>query len=309
MEFLAAQRVGKSCRSKTSLWYAQMQMIQLFAKPVAEKKRERIRERIKDFAGKYNRLPQLAVVLVGEDPASMIYTRKKGEAAAELGMKHQTILLPATSRPDEVKKVVDLLNHDKTVDGILIQRPLPKGFHEEEVLYWISPEKDVDAFHPENAGRLFLGLPCFQPCTPSGVMALLEHYNIDPSGKIAVVIGRSSIVGKPMGALLLQANATVFQCHSKTPDLKKWTSQADILVVAAGKAGLVDSSFVKPGAVVIDVGVHRNAEGKVVGDVRYESVAAVASAVSPVPGGVGPMTITILLENTITAAENKYRKP
>ena len=278
-------------------------MIQLLAKPVAEKKQNQIRERIQKFVSRHQRAPQLAVVLVGEDPASVIYTRKKGETAVQLGMKHQTIRLPETSTPEEVRKVVDGLNSDPSIDGILIQRPLPKGFIEEEVLYWVSPEKDVDAFHPENAGRLFLGLPCFQPCTPSGVMALLEHYHMNPAGKIACVIGRSSIVGKPMAALLLQANATVFQCHSKTPDLKKWTTQADLLIVAAGKMQMVDRTYVKPGAVVIDVGVHRNSAGKVVGDVLAEEVAPIVSALSPVPGGVGPMTITVLMENTITAAE------
>lgn len=278
-------------------------MKKLLAKPVAEKILDEVQRRTTTFMQKCRRAPKLAVVLVGEDPASVIYTRKKGEAAVANGMQHETIRLPATSTPAEVKSVVDGLNQDPKIDGILIQRPLPRGFIEEEVLYWVSPDKDVDAFHPENAGRLFLGLPCFQPCTPAGIMALLQYYEISVAGKLACVIGRSSIVGKPMESLLLQADATVIHCHSKTPHLRDMSRQADILVAAAGKIGLFDRSYVREGAVVIDVGIHRNAEGKVVGDVLFDDVAPIASAITPVPGGVGPMTIAILLQNTIRAAE------
>jgi methylenetetrahydrofolate dehydrogenase (NADP+)/methenyltetrahydrofolate cyclohydrolase len=283
-------------------------MIKLFGKPVAEKIQQNVKDRTKKFIQKYQRPPHLSVVLVGDDPASVIYTRRKGEAATSLGMTHQTLTLPHSSTPEHVKAVVDQLNQDPKVDGILIQRPLPKGFREEEVLYWVSPEKDVDAFHPENAGRLYLGLSAFQPCTAAGIMELLRNYNIDPRGKIACVVGRSSIVGKPMASLLLQADATVVHCHSKTPNLADVTRQADILIVAAGKLGLIGATHVKKGAVVIDVGMHRTSEGKVTGDVLMESVAKVASAMSPVPGGVGPMTIAVLMENTIRAAELRENK-
>jgi len=278
-------------------------MIKLLAKPVAESIQKQVRERTQTFIKQFQRAPKLSVVLVGQDPASVIYTTKKGQTAVTLGMEHETITLSAQATPAQVKTIIDQLNLNPNVDGILIQRPLPKGFNEEEVLYWVAPEKDVDAFHPLNAGKLFLGLPAFQPCTPSGVMALLQYYKIDPAGKTACIIGRSSIVGKPMAALLLKADATILHCHSKTRDLPSITRQADILIVAAGKMGMIDSTFVRDGAVVIDVGVHRNAEGKVVGDVIFDDVAPKASAITPVPGGVGPMTISILMRNTITAAE------
>lgn len=277
----------------------------LLAKPVAESIQNQLRERVARFKQKHGRTPKLTVILVGEDPASVIYTRKKGETAVALGMEHETISLPKASKPEQVKETVARLNLDPKVDGILIQRPLPKDFKEDDVLYWVSPEKDVDAFHPENTGKLVLGLPCLQPCTPAGIMALLKYYQINPAGKTACVIGRSSIVGKPMASLLLKADATVIQCHSRTSDLKSLSRQAEILVVAAGKPGLIDGSYVREGAVVIDVGVHRNAEGKVVGDVQFENVAPRASAITPVPGGVGPMTISILMENTVTAAETR----
>lgn len=280
-------------------------MIKLSGKPVAESILEDVRTRTQRFLQKNGRSPHLAVVLVGSDPASVIYTRKKGETALSLGMTHQTVTFSEQSTPPEVKAIVDQLNHDPKVDGILIQRPLPKHFVEEEVLYWVAPEKDVDAFHPINAGKLYLGLPALQPCTPSGVMQMLKHYQIDPSGKVACVIGRSSIVGKPMASLLLQSNATILHCHSKTPNLRQMTQQADILVVAAGKMGMIDESYIREGAVVIDVGIHRTAEGKVVGDVQFDSVAKRASAMTPVPGGVGVMTIAILMQNTIWAAENR----
>ena len=277
----------------------------LTSKPVVEKLHSHTSERVGRFKSAYGRAPRLSVVLVGEDPASVIYTSKKGEAASRLGIENETIKLSVTSTPAEVKAVVDRLNSDARVDGILIQRPLPKGFEEEEVLYWVNQEKDVDAFHPTNTGRLSLGLPCFKPCTPAGVMELLEFYKIPLKGKIACVIGRSSIVGKPMASLLLQADATLLHCHSKTPDLPSISRQADILIVAIGKSEFVDASFVKPGAVVIDVGMNRNAEGRLVGDVAYAAVSRVASAITPVPGGIGPMTIAMLLQNTVWAAEQR----
>ena len=280
-------------------------MLVIAAKPVVETINENLKKRVEQFRKDHKRVPRLAVILVGNDPASTIYTRKKGESALAVGMEHETIQLPASASQSEVKAVVDGLNANPNVDGILIQRPLPKVFKEEETVYWVSPEKDVDAFHPINTGRLSLGLPCLKPCTPSGVMELLAHYKIDPAGKLACVIGRSSIVGKPMAALLLHANATVLQCHSKTPNLSQVCAQAEILIVAAGKPGLVDASYVRTGAVVIDVGIHRNTEGKIVGDVVYDEVAKKASAITPVPGGVGPMTIAMLLSNTLQAAESR----
>jgi methylenetetrahydrofolate dehydrogenase (NADP+)/methenyltetrahydrofolate cyclohydrolase len=282
-------------------------MKSLIAKPVVEELQKDIQTRTAAFRAKTGRAPKLSVILVGEDAASQIYTSKKRETALKLGMESEVIVMPATSTPGDVKAVVDRLNADAAVDGILIQRPLPRSFSEEEVVYWVLPEKDVDAFHPESTGRLVLGLPTFRPCTPAGVMEILKHYGIDPAGKIAGVIGRSSIVGKPMASLLLQANATVLQAHSRTPDLKAITTQADILVVAIGKAQMIDESYVKPGAVVIDVGIHRTAEKKVVGDCDFDSISKRASQATPVPGGVGPMTISVLLQNTIASAERKGR--
>lgn len=278
-------------------------MLVLKALPVLEQIRSNVRTRSLAFQAKSGRKPKLAVVLVGNDPASVIYTTKKGDAALAAEMEHISIKFPETAKPEEVFAALQKLNNDPTVDGILIQRPLPASFKEEEVLYWVKPEKDVDAFHPENTGRLVLGLPCFRPCTPAGVLEILDHYKIPIEGKIACVVGRSSIVGKPMAALLLNRHATVLHVHSKTKDLRSITTQADILVVAAGKMGLIDATFIKPSATVIDVGIHRTPQNKVVGDVNFDSASSVASALTPVPGGVGPMTISILLQNTVFAAE------
>jgi methylenetetrahydrofolate dehydrogenase (NADP+) / methenyltetrahydrofolate cyclohydrolase len=278
-------------------------MLKILAKPVVDAILIQVKTRVDVFVERTGRRPKLAVVLVGEDPASEIYTRKKGEDAVAVGMEHESVKLPANCSPIEVRAIVQRLNEDPNVDGILIQRPLPKGFREEEVLYWVTPEKDVDAFHPVNAGRLTLGLPAFAPCTPAGVMELLRHYGIDPAGKIACIIGRSSIVGKPMASLLLQAHATVMICHSRTPDLASLSRQADIVVAAIGKPEFIRAEHIREGAVVIDVGINRKADGKLVGDVAYDEVALKASAITPVPGGVGPMTRAILIQNTIWAAE------
>ena len=280
-------------------------MITLSSKPVVAALREDTAARAQKFKARYGRVPRLAVVLVGEDPASVIYTTRKGEAAVAAGLEHETIRLPASETPRNVREAVEKLNRDPAVDGILVQRPLPRSFNEEEVVYWVAPEKDVDAFHPENAGRLFLGLAAFQPCTPSGVMEILKYYKIPVAGKIACVIGRSSIVGKPMAALLLKADATVLQCHSRTPNLAAITKQAEILVVAAGKPRMIGAEHVRDGAVVIDVGMHRDPAGKVFGDVRFDEVSPKCSAITPVPGGVGPMTIAVLLRNTVLAAERR----
>ena len=280
-------------------------MQKLLAKPVAESIRTEVSERSQKFTLRYGRAPKLSVILVGDDPGSVIYTKKKGEMAVQLGMSHETLHFPADISPSEVKKAVDALNSDPLVDGILIQRPLPAQFNEKDVLYWIRPEKDVDAFHPVHAGELLLGLPTLMPCTPSGIMELLRFYQIDPSGKVSCIIGRSSIVGKPMASLLLNAHSTIIHCHRQTPRMKELTRKADLLIVAAGQRALIDASYVKPGAAVIDVGIHRLPTGGITGDVQFESVAPIASAITPVPGGVGPMTIAMLMKNTIQAAEQR----
>ncbi len=278
-------------------------MIPLLAKPVTIQIYDDIRERVKIFIQKQNRKPKLAVIIVGKNPASLIYTTKKGEMAEKLGMEHETFAFPSTATPLEVKLKIDQLNQDSTIDGILIQRPLPLQFLETEVLYWIHPEKDVDAFHPLHAGKLALQLATFLPCTPAGIMMLLKYYQISLVGKRACVLGRSSIVGKPIATLLLQANATLIHCHRHTSDLRMWTRQADLLIVAIGQKQWIDRSYIQKGAVVIDVGIHPNPPHSIVGDVLFEEVATVASALTPVPGGVGPLTIAMLMKNTILAAE------
>lgn len=280
-------------------------MVQMLAKPVAEQVQLSVKARAARFKERTGRSPHLAVVLVGENPGSLIYVRRKGEMCDRLGIRHQTLSFSENLKPDQVKEAVERLNKNDLIDGILIQRPLPRNFPENDVVYWVAPEKDVDAFHPMNAGRLFLGLPSIRPCTPWGIMELLKFYNIEPSGKVACVIGRSSIVGKPMASLLLQANASLLLCHSKTPRLESLVKQADLVVAAVGKPGLITASFVRDGAVVIDVGINRRADGKVVGDVAYDEVAPKVSAITPVPGGVGPMTIAMLLQNTVQAAEDR----
>jgi methylenetetrahydrofolate dehydrogenase (NADP+)/methenyltetrahydrofolate cyclohydrolase len=282
-------------------------VILLSAKPVTEALSIKTRARVDAFRAKHGRAPKLVVVLVGEDPASVIYTTHKGKAATAAGMEHETVKLAATSSAADVRAVVKKLDADPNVDGILIQRPLPPSFREEEVVYWISPAKDVDAFHPENTGKLSLGLPCLQPCTPSGIVAMLDHYKIHLRGKLACVIGRSSIVGKPMAALLLRRDMTILHCHSKTPNLAAISSQADVVVAAIGKAELIGPEHIKEGAVVVDVGMNRLATGKLVGDVAFDAVSGKASAITPVPGGVGPMTIAWLLQNTVQAAEMREK--
>ena len=280
-------------------------MLQLFAKPVVESVQREVSDRVNRFKAKHGRSPGLAVVLVGEDPASVIYTTRKGEAAFSVGIHHETHRFSAEMSPSQVLAAVQKLNKDPKIDGILIQRPLPKQFDSEPTLYWVDPAKDVDCFHPTNVGKLSVGLPGLRSCTPMGIMKILEHYKIPVAGKRACVIGRSNIVGKPIAALLLEADATVLHCHSRTKDLASITRQAEILVVAAGKPGLIGKDHIAPGAVVIDVGIHRNSAGKVCGDVDAAEISGVASAFTPVPGGVGPMTIAMLLSNTVTAAEHR----
>lgn len=247
--------------------------------------------------------PGLGVVQVGADPASKVYVRNKIRACAEVGLRSEHILLPQDATESLLLERVRLLNSDAQVHGILVQLPLPRGFSVERVIEMIAPEKDVDGFHPCNLGLLVAGRPGFVPCTPLGVMKLLDHEAIVIDGSHAVVVGRSNIVGKPMALLLLQRNATVTICNSRTPDLGAVTRQADILVAAAGRPGLVTAGMVKRGAVVIDVGINRLANGKLVGDVDFPGVLGIASRITPVPGGVGPMTIAMLLENTLRAAE------
>lgn len=249
--------------------------------------------------------PGLAVLQVGEDPASKAYVRNKVKACGELGLYSRHIELPAGTSESALLERIAALNEDPRVHGILVQLPLPREISSEHVLEAIAPDKDVDGFHPVNVGLLATGHPRFVPCTPLGILRLLEHERIDPAGRHAVVVGRSNIVGKPMALLLLQKDATVTICHSKTPDLGAVTRQGDILVVAAGKSKLVTGAMARRGAVVIDVGINRLPDGRIGGDVDFQSMQGVASLVTPVPGGVGPMTIAMLLENTVLAAERQ----
>lgn len=250
--------------------------------------------------------PGLAVILVGEDPASQIYVKNKGLGCAQVGIHSQTIRLPQTATQQELEAQIDRLNADAAIHGILVQLPLPAGLDETAALARIAPEKDVDGFHILNAGKLFTGQEGVVACTPKGAMEMIRRTGISLTGKEAVVIGRSNIVGKPMAMLLLQQHATVTLCHSRTQHLAEHTRRADILVAAVGKPRFITADMVKPGAVVIDVGINR-VDGKVVGDVDFDAVKEVASWITPVPGGVGRMTITMLLENTIEAAERMVK--
>lgn len=246
--------------------------------------------------------PGLAVIIVGEDPASKVYVRNKERACEECGFYSEKYALPEETTQEELLGLIDELNHNPHIDGILCQLPVPKHIDEQAIIDAISPEKDVDAFHPINVGKIMVGNFDFLPCTPAGVMQLLEEYEIDPNGKNCVVIGRSNIVGKPMAMLLLHKNGTVTICHSRTKNLKEICAQADILVAAVGKADFVTADMVKEGAVVIDVGMNRK-DGKLCGDVAFDEVNEKASYLTPVPGGVGPMTITMLMKNTLKAAK------
>lgn len=270
----------------------------LDGKAVSEKRLELLKEMIEE-SGLY---PRLATVIVGEDPASQMYVRMKHRACEQVGIGSIGIDLPADASTERVLEVVVKLNNDPDINGILVQLPLPPGVDTGRVINAIAPNKDVDGFHPCNIGRLFSGDPLFAPCTPQGIMTILEEYRIPIAGKHAVVIGRSIDVGRPMAALLLNADATVTICHSKTGDLKEEARRADILVSAVGKAKFVGPDMVKEGAAVIDVGINHDEDGKLCGDVDFEAVKDVAGAITPVPGGVGPMTIATLMENTFKAA-------
>lgn len=253
-------------------------------------------------------VPGLAVILVGDNAASKTYVSNKQKTCESLGMHSKLLSFESTLTERELIDTIQSLNNDKEINGILVQLPLPKHITEAAVLSAISPDKDVDGFHPTNVGKMFLGQETFLPCTPYGVMKLLEHTGIELAGKHAVVVGRSHIVGKPMGQLLLQKDATVTYAHSKTPDLKAITRQADILVVAVGIVNLITADHIKDGAVIIDVGMNRNDNNRLCGDVDFASVQPKSSFITPVPGGVGPMTITMLMENTVQSAENKLRQ-
>lgn len=246
-------------------------------------------------------VPGLVVILVGEDPASQVYVRNKERSALAAGFKSEVVRVPASISEDELLELIERYNQDDVWHGILVQLPLPAHISEEKVLLAIDPDKDVDGFHPTNMGKFWSGHPVMIPSTPAGIMEMFKEYQIDLEGKTALVIGRSNIVGKPMAQLLLDANATVTIAHSRTKNLAELARQADILVVAIGRGHFVTKEFVKPGAVVIDVGMNRDENGKLIGDVKYDEVAEVASHITPVPGGVGPMTITMLMEQTFEA--------
>ncbi len=276
-------------------------------KETSKNLRQRIRQATEELKEKTGVCPGLAVILVGDDPASQIYVRNKKKACDEVGFLSREYRLPGETSEQELLDLIDQLNQDEAIHGILVQLPVPRHIDDKKVIARISPKKDVDAFSFENVGRIMTGEFDFVPCTPAGIMELLEAYGISPEGKRAVVIGRSNIVGKPMALLLLHQNATVTICHSRTQNLKEICRQADILVAAVGKARFVTEDMVKPGAVVIDVGMNRDENG-LCGDVDFEKVSPKASYITPVPGGVGPMTITLLMKNTLTAARNAAKK-
>lgn len=276
-------------------------------KQVAARCREELKRQIAALRAR-GIIPGLAVILVGEDPASQVYVRNKHRACEELGIHSEQYTLSADTDRQTLLDLITELNGREEIDGILVQLPLPGHLDEKEILSAIDPAKDVDSFHPQNVGRLVIGDYFFAPCTPSGILTLIDSAGVDLTGKECVVIGRSNIVGKPMALMLLHRNATVTVCHSKTRDLPSVTRRADVLISAVGKAGFVTADMVKPGAVVIDVGMNRNQAGKLCGDVDFESVSRVAGYLTPVPGGVGPMTITMLLRSTVLSAQNRRKK-
>ncbi len=278
-------------------------------KAISKEVRAEIATDVIEFKKKHNRVPGLAVIIVGSDPASQVYVRNKKKACEEVGFYSQSYELPDNTTQDELIELVEKLNCDEKIHGILVQLPLPEHIDETAVLHRINPQKDVDAFHPYNVGKIMIGNHDLLPCTPAGVMVLLQRSGVEISGKNCVVIGRSNIVGKPMAMLLLRANGTVTICHSRTRNLKEICLKADILVASVGKPEFVRGDMVKEGAAVVDVGINRTSDGKLVGDVCFAEVEQKVSYITPVPGGVGPMTITMLLKNTLTAArlsENIY---
>ncbi len=274
-------------------------------KEVAQKIREEVSSEIEELQKKTGKVPGLAVVIMGEDPASQTYVNNKEKTSKKLGFHSEVHRLPESTTQEELLQLVDRLNNDDNINGLLVQLPLPDHIEDEAVIHAISPEKDVDGFHPVNVGNMMIGEKCYIPCTPHGVIKMIEHVGYDLKGKNAVVIGRSNIVGKPVSLLLLDRHATVTITHSRTQDLPGVCKQADVLVVAAGKPEMVKGDWIKPGAVVIDVGIHR-IDDKLKGDVEFESAEKVAGYISPVPGGVGPMTITMLMHNTLQSFKFKH---
>jgi methylenetetrahydrofolate dehydrogenase (NADP+)/methenyltetrahydrofolate cyclohydrolase len=274
----------------------------LSGKTVSQRIKDELKERVTELKEKGIN-PGLAVIIVGDDPASRVYVNNKKKACAEIGIYSEEYALGESTSEEELLGLIDELNHKKEINGILVQLPVPKHINEERIINAIDPKKDVDAFHPVNVGKIMVGNFDFVPCTPAGVMELIKESGIDVSGKECVVVGRSNIVGKPQAMLLLHQNGTVTICHSRTKDLAAKTKQADILVAAVGIPNFITGDMIKEGAVVIDVGINRIAEKKLVGDVDFESAERVAGAITPVPGGVGPMTIAMLMKNTVKAAE------
>lgn len=272
-------------------------------KLVSSVMRESLKSEVLAFKTDSDKTVGLAVILVGNDPASAVYVRNKHRACEQVGIDSYQIELPESTSEEELLATIDRLNSDDKINGILVQLPLPKHISEKKVIERIDPKKDVDAFHPENVGRIMIGNYTFLPCTPAGIIALLDYYKVNIEGKKCVVIGRSNIVGKPMSLLLTERNGTVTLCHSRTQGLNEICKNADLIVVAIGKAEFLTADMVKEGAVVIDVGINRLADGRLVGDVHFDQVKEVASMITPVPGGVGPMTITMLLYNTLSAAK------
>lgn len=278
----------------------------LSGKVVSARVKEELKKEVEEINGKGKRTG-LAVVLVGEDPASKVYVRNKEKACEEIGIYSEMHKLPEETTEEELLSLIDKLNKDDNIDGILVQLPLPKHLDDKVIINNIRADKDVDAFHPVNVGKIMIGDYDFLPCTPAGIMELIYESGVEVDGKECVVIGRSNIVGKPMSMLLLHENGTVTTCHSHTKDLPEVTRRADILVAAVGIAKFVKADMVKPGAVVIDVGMNRDENGKLCGDVDFDAVEPVAGAITPVPGGVGPMTIAMLMRNTVTASKNKLK--
>ncbi len=278
----------------------------LSGKVVSARVKEGLKKEVEELNGKGKRTG-LAVVLVGEDPASKVYVRNKEKACEEIGIYSEMHKLPEETTEEELLSLIDKLNKDDNIDGILVQLPLPKHLDDKVIINNIRADKDVDAFHPVNVGKIMIGDYDFLPCTPAGIMELIYESGVEVDGKECVVIGRSNIVGKPMSMLLLHENGTVTTCHSHTKDLPEVTRRADILVAAVGIAKFVKADMVKPGAVVIDVGMNRDENGKLCGDVDFDAVEPVAGAITPVPGGVGPMTIAMLMRNTVTASKNKLK--
>ncbi|MFQ8705313.1 MAG: bifunctional methylenetetrahydrofolate dehydrogenase/methenyltetrahydrofolate cyclohydrolase FolD [Thomasclavelia sp.] len=270
-------------------------------KEIALKIKDQLKSEVETIRENYSRIPKLVVILIGDNPASLTYVRNKERGCAYIGIESKIIKHDSSFSESQLLKEIELLNNDETVDGILVQLPLPKHISEEKVLNAISFDKDVDGFHPHNVANLFLGQNSLVPCTPKGMLVLLEKINYDLSGKEVVIVGRSNIVGKPVALLCLQKNATVTIAHSKTKDLKKVCSRADVLIAAIGKPKFFNHEYIKDGAVVLDVGINRDENNKLCGDVDFEDVKDKVKAITPVPGGIGPMTITMLMQNTIEA--------